>query len=248
MNEAVLSKNKQGWDKVAERFFGRNPLPEYGPFAPNEEDVRLLGNLEGKRVLDIGCGSGHSLLYMEGQNAGELWGIDLSCSQVSAARTVLKDCTVPVTLFESPMEKNPGLPEGYFDLVYSIYALGWTTDLAQTVKNVAGYLKKNGVFIFSWEHPLYNRMTHNGDSLQMTKPYFEEGPYQHSGWNVPVTMQQLKLSTYINTLSKQGLVIEQMVEEVSLSEKDAERHTNSWYTRERASFVPTTIIFKCRKA
>lgn len=142
-----LTINKQSWDKAAHRFYGRNPLPEYGPLAPNEEDLNLFGDVTNFKVLEIGCGSGHSLKYLEQKDVGELWGLDLSRNQIEAANTLLKNSTIPVNLFESPMEENPGLPTNYFDIVFSIYAIGWSTDLDQTLKNVNRYLKQ-GVHLF----------------------------------------------------------------------------------------------------
>ena len=65
MGNESLVLNKKSWDEVAPRFFGRNPLPEYGPLAPREDDLNLLGDVAGMKVLDIGCGSGHSLQYMD---------------------------------------------------------------------------------------------------------------------------------------------------------------------------------------
>ena len=78
----ILSINKEGWDKSAERFYGRTALPEYGPFSLNEEQLNLFGPITGKKVLDIGCGSGHSLQYMGNEGAQELWGLDLSRKQM----------------------------------------------------------------------------------------------------------------------------------------------------------------------
>ena len=117
LNTTTLKTNKKSWDDVAERFFGRNPLPEYGPMAPSENDLNLLGDVKNLKVLDIGCGSGHSLQYMNQKNASELWGIDLSEKQIDTAKIVLENSTVPIHLFESPMEENPGIPENYFDIV-----------------------------------------------------------------------------------------------------------------------------------
>ena len=77
--------NKQSWDKEASRFYGRNPLPEYGPLAPSEEDLNLFGTVTNLKVLEIGCGSGHSLKYLEQRNVGELWGLDLSRKQIDSA-------------------------------------------------------------------------------------------------------------------------------------------------------------------
>src|SRR6185437_12924376 len=169
MSNETLLLNKKSWDEVAPRFFGRNPLPEYGPLAPREEDLNLLGDVSGMKVLDIGCGSGHSLQYMDSRGAAELWGVDLSKTQIETAKELLKDCNAPVHLFESPMEENPGLPHAYFDIVYSIYAIGWTIDLRQTLTNVHHYLKPGGIFVFSWEHPLHSRVSLADDELLFNK-------------------------------------------------------------------------------
>ena len=242
-----LLLNKKSWDEVAPRFFGRNPLPEYGPLAPREEELNLLGNVTGAKVLDIGCGSGHSLQYMDQQFAGELWGVDLSKTQIETTRELLNTCNSPVHLFESPMEKNPGLPNDYFDIIYSIYALGWTTDLHQTIENIYQYLKPGGIFVFSWEHPLFSRAELINGGLRFNKSYHEEGSYDHDAWHAPAIMQQYKVSTYINTLIGCGFQIEKVIEEISLSEQDKERHTNRWYSYEKAKMMPTTLIIKSKK-
>jgi 2-polyprenyl-3-methyl-5-hydroxy-6-metoxy-1,4-benzoquinol methylase len=62
--EDLIQSNKKSWDEVAPRFFGRTALPTYGPFAPLEDDLNLFGEVANLNVLDIGCGSGHSLRYM----------------------------------------------------------------------------------------------------------------------------------------------------------------------------------------
>ncbi|MET0787567.1 MAG: class I SAM-dependent methyltransferase [Paenisporosarcina sp.] len=247
MNRSTLNLNKKSWDVVAEQFFGRNPLPEYGPLAPSENELNLLGDITNLKVLDIGCGSGHSLQYMNERNASELWGIDLSKKQIDTAKTVLENCRVPLHLFESPMELNPGVPENYFDIVYSIYAIGWTTDLKTTVGNVYKYLKKGGTFVFSWEHPLYSRISNMDGTLIVNKSYHEEGSYDHEAWNHPAIMQQFKLSTYINTLVDNGFKIEKVIEDVHCSEEDLKRHANRWYSIEKAKALPTTIIIKSSK-
>ncbi len=247
MRNDSLVLNKKSWDEVAPRFFGRNPLPEYGPLAPREEQLNLLGDVTGMKLLDIGCGSGHSLQYMDSRGAAELWGVDLSKTQIETAKELLMDTKAHVHLFESPMEDNPGLPHAYFDIVYSIYALGWTSDLHQTLTNVHSYLKPGGIFVFSWEHPLHSRASLEGEEIHFNKSYHEEGAYDHEAWHAPAIMQQYKVSTYINTLVECGFEIEKVVEDVSLTEEDRERHANRWYSYEKAKMMPTTLIIKSRK-
>ena len=152
MINETLELNKKSWDEAAKRFYGRNPLPEYGPLAPTEDDLQLFGDVRSLKMLEIGCGSGHSLKYLDERGAGELWGLDLSSRQIESAKELLVNSSSQVKLFESPMEQNPGIPAAYFDVVFSIYAIGWTTNLDKTLKNVHSYLKSGGVFIFSWEH------------------------------------------------------------------------------------------------
>ena len=247
MNNVTLIQNKKSWDKAAERFFARNPLPEYGPFAPTEDDLQLFGEVKGKRILELGCGSGHSIKYLDGKSPSELWGLDLSHVQIQTAKHLLAESNTSIQLFESPMEENPGIPSAYFDIVFSIYAIGWSTNLSKTLANVFQYLNDGGLFIFSWEHPLYNRMSRQNGQLVMTKSYHEEGAYDHHAWQEPATMQQYKLSTYINLLTASGFHIEQMIEEVCITEKDKDRHSNGWYSPDKASLLPTSFIIKCRK-
>jgi SAM-dependent methyltransferase len=245
-NLEILKINKQGWEKSAERFYGRTALPEYGPFALTEEKLGLFGDVSGQKVLDIGCGSGHSLQYMGNRGAKELWGLDLTTKQIETASQLLHDKQVKVTLFESPMEENPGLPSQYFDIVYSIYALGWTIDLNQTLTHIYNYLKPGGVFIFSWEHPMHDRLAYEDSSFKFKKSYNIEGPEYNEAWHNTVVIYHRKLSTYINTLIETGFTIEKVVDEVVLQVKDSDDPTK-WYSTQRAQLVPSTFIIKASK-
>jgi len=242
----ILSINKSSWEKSAKRFYGRSALPEYGPLAPSEDQLHLFGDLTGKKVLDIGCGSGHSLVYMNHQGAEELWGLDLTTKQIETAERVIGKQKAKATLFESPMEENPGLPSNYFDIVYSIYALGWTVDLKQTLENIHGYLKPGGTFIFSWEHPLHDRITYEESGYHLKKSYIEEGPEYNEAWTDSVVIHHRKMSTYINTLTEVGFMIEKVIEDVVLpeNEKDDQR---KWYSTQKAKLVPATFIVKVTK-
>ena len=107
---AMWNINRDGWDVVAPRFYGAAALPKYGPFAQTEDVLGLLGDIRDQAVLEIGCGSGHSLLYLAQHGARDLWGIDLSAKQIGFAQTLLQEHGASAQLFNAPMETNPGLP------------------------------------------------------------------------------------------------------------------------------------------
>lgn len=183
---------------------------------------------------------------MAKQGAAELWGLDLSNKQIETARNLLISQQEKVTLYESPMEVNPGLPSNYFDIVYSIYALGWTTNLKTTFSNIHSYLKPGGVFIFSWEHPLHDRLTYEHPSFMFSKSYTVEGPEYNEAWQNNAVIYHRKLSTYINTLIETGFTIEKVIDEVSIPEEHSE-NPSKWYSTQKANLVPSTLIIKASK-
>ena len=246
----MLTINRTGWDQVAARFYGRTALPSYGPLAPTEEDLQLLDPLNGTRVLEVGCGSGHSLHYVAERGAAEVWGLDLSATQLAFAANVLQEYQAHLHLFESPMEHNPGLPVNYFDLVLSIYALGWTTDLPATLALVTAYLKPGGCFIFSWEHPVYSCLRYTEQQFIIAQPYTHQEPVLLDSWcGVPIVQHKRTLSTFINAVVRAGLQLEQLIEgefNAALA-KDDHADPSRWYSALRAQLMPTTFIVKARK-
>ncbi len=250
MSTDILKQNKKSWDKVAHHFNGKDALPSYGPYAKTEDELGLFNDIKSKIILDIGCGSGHSLKYMSDKGANELWGIDLSETQLEIARKTLKD--INPKLFCSPMEKDIGIPKQYFDVVYSIYAIGWTTDLAATFELIYSYLKPGGSFVFSWDHPLYAHLRSREGQISLEGSYQEEGVIKYpnfKGEEAPVTIPTRKMSTYINELIRAGFTIEAVIESDVSSVFDgvSEGASDSYYSLFKARKFPTTMIIKSKK-
>jgi len=248
--ERVLATNRAGWDRVAPSFHGSTALPEYGPLASPEDALRLLDLTPDLCALELGCGSGHSLRYLAERGAQELWGIDLSPVQIAFAEETLRPFAPRVRLIESPMEVNPGIPLGHFDLVFSIYGLGWTTDLPATMTLVAGYLRPGGCVVVSGEHPVYSCLEWNGTGYTIAEPYFTEGPREHTSWKgVPIVIQRRTLGTFVSQMIQAGLQIEALVETPlnTAAVKEAHADPARWYSVARARVMPTTLIIKARK-
>lgn len=263
MND-IISQNKASWDAIADSFFGVTALPTYGCLCPTEDELHLFPELKNKKVLDIGCGSGHSLKWCGDHGAAELWGLDLSTKQLENAGKFLAESGYAPNLFNSPMEQNPGLPENYFDMAYSIYAIGWTVDLQTTFNNISSYLKKDGIFIFSWDHPFMHCVDAVDEQLVFSGNYYEKEPFtfkkplgkaanrsntNHSKEDgYPMTLYNRRLSDYINALSKSGFMVEQLVEETDgeTLARDCE-FSSRYYSACKAKRFPLSFIIKARK-
>ena len=248
--ERFLAINRAGWNHVAPKFHGSTALPEYGPLAPTEDSLGLLDGVTGVRALELGCGSGHSLRYLAERGARDLWGVDLSSVQIGFAEQTLRPFASRVHLIESPMELDSGVPRDYFDLVFSIYGLGWTTDLPGTMALVAAYLRPGGCFIVSGEHPVYSCLEWNGSQYIVAKPYVVEGAHEHASWKgSPIVIQHLTLGSFVGQIIKAGLQIEDLVETPVNPAAVREAHLDParWYSVDRARLIPTTFIVKARK-
>lgn len=250
MKVETLSQNKSSWNKVAHHFNGKDALPSYGPFTQTENELQLFDEIKNKRVLDIGCGSGHSLRYMAENGASEIWGVDLSETQIETAKATLKD--INAKLYCAPMEQDIGLPKDYFDCVYSIYAIGWTTNLTNTLKLIYSYLKPGGSFIFSWDHPLYVHLKSENGQIYLDGSYQDEGSVTYpnfKGEDATMVIPKRKMSTYINELITAGFTIETVIESdvpENLRSIQAEI-SDRYYSLYKARKFPTTMIIKAIK-
>lgn len=241
---AIHKTNSSFWDTKGNDVLGTTALPLYGAFV-SEEKCQLFGDVAGKKILEMGCGRGHSLAFMGERHASELWGMDISEEQLGKTKQHLAACGLSAELICSPMEEECGIPKGYFDFVYSIYAIGWTTDLERTFCRIASYLKKDGIFIFSWSHPIHKCVAAENDILAFKKCYFDESWYSVSLDGSTLSLSDRKLSTYVNALAKAGFVIEQMIEQ---SDDDMMQSCddNSDFAK-KAKMLPVTFVIRARK-
>lgn len=241
MDKSSIHKtNTTFWDTKENEVLGATALPLYGAFV-SEEKCQLFGDVAGTKVLEIGCGSGQSLQYLGERQAAELWGTDISEQQIEKTTQLLTSNGLSAQLICSPMEEECGIPEDYFDFVYSVYAIGWTTDLEGTFRRIASYLKKDGALIFSWSHPIHKCVVAENDMLVFKKCYFDESWYSVSLGDSTLTLSDRKLSTYVNALSKAGFVIEQMIEQ----SEDELMHDSDF--AKKAKMLPVTFVIKARK-
>lgn len=245
-DKTILEVNKTYWNANADDWFGVTALPEYGVQFVTENELHLFGDVTGKTMLEIGCGSGHSLKFHADRKAGELWGLDISQKQLENAGRFLVECDYFPTLICSPMEDECGIPKNYFDIVYSIYAIGWATDLENVFLRIATYLKKDGVFIFSWKHPLHGCVIVNEEQLIFNKSYFDEEWHTQLVDGMEIMLPNRKISTYINALASAGFIIESMGEQTN--EKTLQMTGEIDDRSRKAQKLPLSFVFKARKA
>lgn len=242
-SETIHTTNNEFWSTIGSEFLGATALPSWGGFLPSENKLNMLGDMKGKRVLEIGCGNGGSLQYVAERGATDLWGLDISANQIERTKETLNAKNINASLICSPMEDECGIPKNFFDLICSVYGIGWTTDLDKTFKLINSYLKPNGVFVFGWSHPIHKCVSVENGRLIFSNSYFNEEWYRADMSNKEIMLSNRMLGTYINALSDNGFVIEKLVEE---TDKEKAIAADDDFGK-KALMLPTAFVIKARK-
>lgn len=245
----ILEQNSSGWNQVAQTEWSGTFLPSYGPYTLSEESLCLLGDVRGKNVLELACGGGESLAWMAERGAKELWGLDISETRIGQAKNLLKTAGKELKLFTAAMETNPGISRNHFDIVYSIYGLGWTTDLDATIARIQEYLKPGGLFVFSWDNPLMQCIDATADRYILSRPYVEEREIELQKMGVGgLHLKNWKLSSYLNCLAEHGFLIQRVVEESDYDPAEADIfREGKYYSAGKARLINPVVIVKAKK-
>lgn len=135
---------------------------EYGRMSRSKDGLKAAGEwhqlkplfppLQGKTVLDLGCGYGWHCAFAAEQGAARVLGLDLSKRMIEEAkkRNTEKQIQYSVCGIE-----EYEYPEAVWDCVVSNLALHYIADLETIFQLVYRTLKPDGVFIFNMEHPVF---------------------------------------------------------------------------------------------
>lgn len=125
---------------------------------PNHNDLieqpamrGLLPHMLGRSVIDLGCGHGANCMEFVKKGASRVVGIDISEKMLKKARITNASPVIEYKLLD--MEHLSTINET-FDLAYSSLAFHYIEDFDKLVKDIYGLLNKNGLLVFSQEHPL----------------------------------------------------------------------------------------------
>jgi SAM-dependent methyltransferase len=111
---------------------------------------KCMGDLKGKAVLDVGCGTGAHLIWLARQGA-KVTGIDISDKRVDAVKELIKSQSLEdrVSVFVRSGEATD-FPDGSFDIVCGQDVLMFLGgDFAPFIAEARRILKTGGSLVFS---------------------------------------------------------------------------------------------------
>jgi ubiquinone/menaquinone biosynthesis C-methylase UbiE len=224
----------------------------YGPCAPDENKMKLLGNVKGKKILEIGCGGGQCSIAFAKQGA-KCIGVDISKEQLKYAEKLAKNNKVKVEFIQGTFQDLSKFKSNSQDIVFSAFALQYSPNLLKVFKQVNRILKKKGIFVFSLNHPFYD--TINPKTFKIGKSYFKTGKYEvieeWPDWSKhKFVMYNRKVSDLFNALVESKFFVEKIIEPLYIKKQKAWREKKVWkelYPEKLVKLIGPTIIFKARK-
>lgn len=107
--------------------------------------MKKLGNLQGKRCLDVGTGTGEiAFLLSERAVEGQVVGLDITPAMLDLARKKMTDLDISNVDFVVGDALDIQMPDGSFDAVTSGYMLRNVTDISKAVSEMYRVLRPGG--------------------------------------------------------------------------------------------------------
>jgi SAM-dependent methyltransferase len=242
----VSSEIATAWDRHSAAYQDAAQLPtnvaHYGPDIPTEAELRLLGELRGKKVLELGCGGAQCSIAFAKQGATAI-GVDFSAAQLAHARRLAAEEEVRVELRQGDLADLAFLRADSIDLVFSAYAFGYVEDLNRVFRQVHRVLKVGAPLVFSLAHPAYDLIDDAADPpLLVRRSYFDRSPVDFDWGGIRFTAYHHTFSELYMGLARASYRVDLILEPEPISSGP---HSHAW--RETYNYVPRTLIVRARK-
>jgi ubiquinone biosynthesis O-methyltransferase len=104
--------------------------------------LELVGDVSGRRILDVGCGDGELALELCRRGAA-VTGVDASAAMIDAAQARAKKQNADIT-FRVALAEHLPFPNGQFDVVMAVTILCFVEDAATVFREIARILRPGG--------------------------------------------------------------------------------------------------------
>lgn len=208
------------------------------------ETLAALPRLGGKRVADIGCGTGRYVLRLPELGASESLGIDLSPQMLAIARKKAARGERDVKLARGDLLGSLPLPDASLDVAICAMTLTFVDDLGRALENLARTLAPGGVLVVSERHP-HGLRAERAASLAVFRK--DSAPYlrftDFEGHERRIARKPYLLSDYLGAADAAGLTLERIAEPIADLRLIADHPT----LRDRAG-VPQALVLRFRKS
>jgi SAM-dependent methyltransferase len=212
-------------------------VARYGPDIPTESELKLCGNVEGKRVLELGTGTQTSIAFAK--QGGHTIAVDSSPERIAALKRRCEEEDLKVELHESDLADLAFVRADSVDLAFSALAFDQVEDLNRVFRQVHRVLRQDAPLVFSVSHPAYALIGDEAEEpLLVRRSYFDRDSVEPEG----AGSFHRTISELFTGLTRANFRVDTILEPAPVT---AGPHSPEW--REAFRYVPRTLIVRARK-
>ncbi|HEX6421106.1 MAG TPA: class I SAM-dependent methyltransferase [Acidimicrobiales bacterium] len=213
----------------------------YGPGIPTERDLRLLGRVDGRRILELSCGAGANTVALAKAGA-RVVAVDDVAGNVADTRDRATRAEVRVETHQAPLAELAFVRADTIDAALSVYGLATVDDLDRVFRQVHRVLRSDRPFVFSLPHPAFVMLDPSGGEPVIRRPWWEAGAVAWSvGDGRPGPDRAVTLSVLFAGVNRAGFAID------ALLEPQADRAAAGGAWSDAMLWVPPTLVVRARK-
>jgi SAM-dependent methyltransferase len=204
--------NREFWDADADDYqaahgeaLTRAPLA-WGAFRVPEAELHVLGDLAGRRVLELGCGAAQWSVALAARGT-DVVGVDVSGAQLAHARRA----DGGLRLVQGDGERLP-FASASFDVVFSDHGALSFCDPDVIVAECARLLRPGGLLAFCCTHPLLYLTWDDERGKQTRRLRLEYGQLGRMALSDGTIDWVLAPSAWIGILRRNGFLVEDLTE------------------------------------
>jgi SAM-dependent methyltransferase len=143
--EVWTKANAEYTDRRAAEAWAKDEI-DWGMFSVPESELTVLGDVAGKDVVELGCGTAYFGAWLAKRGA-RVVGVDPTPAQLETARRMQRETGLEFPLVQAAAEDVP-LPDASFDLALSEYGASIWSDPELWIAEAARLLRPGGELVF----------------------------------------------------------------------------------------------------
>ena len=120
---------------------------DWGVWKTPESSLRILPDLRGLEVIELGCGTAYFGAWLKKHGATRVVGVDITPAQLDTARQMEEEFGLGLEFLEANAEQVP-LPDATFDMAFSEYGASIWCDSYKWIPEAARLLRPSGELVF----------------------------------------------------------------------------------------------------
>ena len=211
-----------------------------GPGLTDESIDRLVGNGDGRRILELGCGDGSNAIALALQGARVIV-VDSSAARLAVARNHAEEHGVRIEFHHGDLADLAFVRADQIDLCLAVYSLAEVADVSRVFRQVHRVLRTEAPFVISLPHPLelMAEGDPDADGVRLRRSAFDHSRVVVPGLSTPIEAH--RITDIFTALTRSNFRVD------ALLEPPMDPSAEGGFASPIHEWVPATAIIRGRK-